>query len=370
MSAHPSRNPFIYSGHFNYTLQITASGRDLRGSQSLHLFRAFQLLSLLSPKSGRGYKSQSLLLFRAFQLIYVPIGAFDIDKLSQSLPFFRAFQHNRNQSTISFAPTSQSLPFFRAFQHRAPVSCRGGNLGSQSLPFFRAFQQASGYAGNLWTAESQSLPFFRAFQPAEALLLEMHRHILSQSLPFFRAFQPTKVYDSGEKLTVVAIPSFFQGISTGIQAVTEAPSKKASRNPFLFSGHFNAGLISILIWTSPNQSQSLPFFRAFQQQTYELLKQGTWESRNPFIYSGHFNTPTELLRGRLTLSVAIPSFIQGISTVWEDFLWGVFTGLVAIPSFIQGISTVRKASLTEVLSLKSQSLHLFRAFQPTTRNPW
>ena len=110
--------------------------------------------------------------------------------------------------------------------------------------------------------------------------------------------------------------------------------------------------------------------------------------RNPFLYSGHFNRNRGRGGGDL-LSVAIPSFIQGIST-YDDrgsdfspyysvaipsFIQGISTEErilpllppmgVAIPSFIQGIST-QLLYLLMLLMLKwllSQSLPLFRAFQ-------
>ena len=85
------------------------------------------------------------------------------------------------------------------------------------------------------------------------------------------------------------------------------------------------------------KSQSLPLFRAFQlvygkvgyvpylafvaipsfiqgistKAKADVPRVGS--GRNPFLYSGHFNLKAEL-HGQPPLIVAIPSFIQGIST--------------------------------------------------------
>ena len=139
-------------------------------------------------------------------------------------------------------------------------------------------------------------------------------------------------------------------------------------------------------------SQSLPLFRAFQQEKAREFVRRRRESRNPFLYSGHFNKTDLSLCNRFTFTgVAIPSFIQGISTdiiplliclpilpvAIPSFIQGISTGghtflrriltypTVAIPSFIQGISTRRKILLSLLsIFMMSQSLPLFRAFQP------
>ena len=64
---------------------------------------------------------------------------------------------------------------------------------------------------------------------------------------------------------------------------------KVCRNPFLYSGHFNLS----------RQSS---------------LRSGRKGSRNPFLYSGHFNEIEGTLENFIKKLVAIPSFIQGIST--------------------------------------------------------
>ena len=63
------------------------------------------------------------------------------------------------------------------------------------------------------------------------------------------------------------------------------------------------------------------------------------DGRNPFFYSGHFNfAPSPF--------------------------WRIIKRLVAIPSFIQGISTDKVIYSIYPIYMKSQSLLLFRAFQP------
>ena len=63
-----SRNPFFYSGHFNFFQgKPYIQGGEVE-SQSLLLFRAFQLSIWQEGKKGEVKLSQSLLLFRAFQL--------------------------------------------------------------------------------------------------------------------------------------------------------------------------------------------------------------------------------------------------------------------------------------------------------------
>ncbi len=86
----------------------------------------------------------------------------------------------------------------------------------------------------------------------------------------------------------------------------------SGRNPFLYSGHFNNILVSDL-------------FENFL------------EGRNPFLYSGHFN--------------------ERVRRMNEDQI------LVAIPSFIQGISTYMVGTFNPHRRGASQSLPLFRAFQ-------
>ena len=86
-------------------------------------------------------------------------------------------------------------------------------------------------------------------------------------------------------------------------------------------------------------SQSLLFFRAFQLEA--KAKRLRCKSRR----------------------VAIPSFIQGISTLYHPSLCLLTYDIVAIPSFIQGISTVIDNDLGDMYYIKSQSLLLFRAFQ-------
>ena len=61
------------------------------------------------------------------------------------------------------------------------------------------------------------------------------------------------------------------------------------------------------------ESQSLPLFRAFQPGTRRTDFGFMTGGRNPFFYSGHFNSWGKWGEEEKHL-VAIPSFIQGIST--------------------------------------------------------
>ena len=161
---------------------------------------------------------------------------------------------------------------------------------------------------------------------------------MSQSLPLFRAFQLVIPHiQRALSNNLVAIPSFIQGISTCQPWNMVEFSVKLGRNPFLYSGHFNT------------KSRGLCWSRMM--------------CRNPFLYSGHFNAIEQSWEQTRKQVVAIPSFIQGISTwsIWRltppprkegrnPFLYsghfniilheGVYKIIiVAIPSFIQGIST-------------------------------
>ena len=111
----------------------------------------------------------------------------------------------------------------------------------------------------------------------------------------------------------VAIPSFIQGIST--KNLKPHKHQIYSRNPFLYSGHFNYKRSKFAKNLIKEVSQSLPLFRAFQ----------LWFTQN---------TPP------LVIGVAIPSFIQGISTCFSTERFSPEKVTVAIPSFIQGISTI------------------------------
>ena len=89
------------------------------------------------------------------------------------------------------------------------------------------------------------------------------QELKSQSLLFFRAFQQIYVGGSIMAKGRVAIPSFFQGISTCV-TVTQPKVR-------------------------PSVSQSLLFFRAFQQLCGAVDRERAYSSRNPFFFSGHFN---------------------------------------------------------------------------------
>ncbi len=182
---------------------------------------------------------------------------------------------------------------------------------------------------------SQSLLLFRAFQRTISKS-RGRRYTLSQSLLLFRAFQP--------------------------RSTTTGKLKRSSRNPFFYSGHFNYEEVEKGICIYCMESQSLLLFRAFQ------LKGKGWRSesgfsRNPFFYSGHFNMlqlgsirKAQRQSQSLLLFRAFQLFLRRRG---ECQAVGV-----AIPSFIQGISTRLTIFLDEEQKyVMSQSLLLFRAFQ-------
>ncbi len=187
---------------------------------------------------------------------------------------------------------------------------------------------------------------------------------------------------------LVAIPSFIQGISTSIITGEGREINIWGRNPFLYSGHFNNDyLINDKIIFSPRRnpflysghfnylkgykeihrhckSQSLPLFRAFQQIKTEASKmERNGSCRNPFLYSGHFNF--HLWWWIMVRSRGRNPFLY--SGHFNCNLVGAFNPHrrgVAIPSFIQGISTNTNIIWKSYLFRMSQSLPLFRAFQP------
>ncbi len=145
----------------------------------------------------------------------------------------------------------------------------------------------------------------------------MWDRVESQSLPLFRAFQ-------------LEVPLF------------DHQELKSSRNPFLYSGHFNTASS----WNSAlhcfQRSRNPFLYSGHFNKFLGRLEVGDHGCRNPFLYSGHFNeisfdmeTIIEISRSQSLLlfrafqldggcvfttavlwDVAIPSFIQGISTSW------------------------------------------------------
>ncbi len=167
--------------------------------------------------------------------------------------------------------------------------------------------------GKSWGSRVAIPSFIQGISTDEEQKFILEEYDVSQSLLLFRAFQLT---------LPVAIPSFFY----------------LCRNPFFYSGHFN--------WEGEDwnefymmMSQSLLLFRAFQlSQSHSSLPPYGGESQSLLLFRAF-----QLLllypymgEGR---GVAIPSFIQGISTHDRGSDFSPY--LVAIPSFIQGISTLR-----------------------------
>ena len=136
------------------------------------------------------------------------------------------------------------------------------------------------------------------------------------------------------------------------------------RNPFIFLGHFNQ-INMMYMQREREKSQSLHFLRAFQP-----LKGGRAMAdlkelrRNPFIFLGHFNFPAGKVFLRLRRKCRNPFIFLGHFNFWllrYARFWAYQE--VAIPSFSQGISTMYglKQKLSD--SVASQSLHFLRAFQ-------
>ena len=217
---------------------------------------------------------------------------------------------------------SQSLPLFRAFQQNG-AACWRAPYGEVAIPsFIQGISTRNRDRRKILWEESQSLPLFRAFQHWEVIAMRDRRKICRNPFLYSGHFNPRR-----EK-----------GRYGG----------NVRRNPFLYSGHFNnpSGFPIYFVFLSQSlplfrafqqededrgvlglsgQSQSLPLFRAFQHYARENQKKSTHGAcRNPFLYSGHFNLAVLRAREGGSWGVAIPSFIQGIST--KSFMGGVYHG--------------------------------------------
>ena len=103
-----------------------------------------------------------------------------------------------------------------------------------------------------------------------------------------------EVGGSGVLLSAVAIPSFIQGISTGGTPLWRcSPMESRSQSLPLFRA-FQHEEFRYVLESYEVQSQSLPLFRAFQHNDLgDMYYIKEKHSRNPFLYSGHFNnSPT------------------------------------------------------------------------------
>ena len=142
------------------------------------------------------------------------------------------------------------------------------------------------------------------------------------------------------KVVRVAIPSFIQGISTCYRVLWSRAVPWWGRNPFLYSGHFNKKVMRVCKGLGVDLGRN-PFLYSGHFNSLSLMN--CWAkcspSRNPFLYSGHFNKRSS-----------------------KKYNYGRGEK-VAIPSFIQGISTMLGGAILSLLCLMSQSLPLFRAFQ-------
>ncbi len=137
---------------------------------------------------------------------------------------------------------------------------------------------------------------------------------MSQSLPLFRAFQLSQKNIKVEIPPPVAIPSFIQGISTAEMSESEKIAA-ACRNPFLYSGHFNLRELEEEERYRV-MSQSLPLFRAFQpyERHDRQYRVSVSTSQSLPLFRAFQLSRTNCSPFRRRDGVAIPSFIQGIST--------------------------------------------------------
>ena len=160
--------------------------------------------------------------------------------------------------------------------------------------------------------------------------------MLSQSLLFFRAFQRDLGATSCLRTEAVAIPSFFQGISTRGAQGAGGNNRSFRRNPFFFSGHFN--LLQNREEDGGVFSRNPFFFSGHFNAFWRKSKDGKYERRNPFFFSGHFNS---MKQGGYVVPILgrNPFFFSGhfnAQLIAQEF--GTYLQ-VAIPSFFQGIST-------------------------------
>ncbi len=210
---------------------------------------------------------------------------------------------------------------------------------SQSLLLFRAFQQLSdAVAGKNSLTESRN-PFFYSghfntqFGQRSCL-------ILSSRNPFFYSghFNHGDEHSAWKTQKPVAIPSFIQGISTRAEVCNWGVWCSASRNPFFYSGHFNTHKEIIRLFMSSGRN---PFFYSghFNKQIRKKSHKGGKDSRNPFFYSGHFNKEINIYLGRWFFTCRNPFFYSGHFNKSDRAWWKCSSCSVAIPSFIQGIST-------------------------------
>ncbi len=131
---------------------------------------------------------------------------------------------------------------------------------SQSLLLFRAFQRDK-YLGGGFIREIVAIPSFIQGISTGGSMMKDIKERLSQSLLLFRAFQPSlweeRKTGSGRRRN----PFFYSGHFNNAEGDCWGRRSWGGRNPFFYSGHFNYPRYR---GYSPNSSQSLLLFRAFQ----------------------------------------------------------------------------------------------------------
>ena len=140
---------------------------------------------------------------------------------------------------------SQSLHFLRAFQQLASFTLSEDFKCWIAIPSFS--QGISTYltaSGKNPEARSQSLHFLRAFQLAMTKIKWVLKNGDRNPFIFLGHFN---LYEGGKveerEGFRIAIPSFSQGISTIEKKEFMEFVKNVYRNPFIFLGHFNNNIV-------------------------------------------------------------------------------------------------------------------------------
>ena len=310
----PSRNPFLYSGHFN-------SPQEVDFYNYIKICRnPFLYSGHFNYKGGHGGRGGGDLVaipsfIQGISTLWGRAQGWDWLIMSQSLPLFRAFQQNLCWKAMMSSWTQ-----------------------SQSLPLFRAFQLITVEEGEIVVQPSRN-PFLYSghFNKNEVNMMRIENNWGRNPFLYSGHFNTSPSQDCREiKIKVGRNPFLYSGHFNSVKLTLKEEIYKC-RNPFLYSGHFNINPWGAILFYK-RKSQSLPLFRAFQQHgNYYVDSEDDENGRNPFLYSGHFNVEEGILNESLSLlSQSLPLFraFQHSSMWWSG-----------------------------VISFQSQSLPLFRAFQ-------
>ena len=205
-----SRNPFTFSGHFKLFV----------GRQKMHLF-------CRNPFTFSGhFKDSSIVLYPVDIIVAIPSLFQGISSLlesdrqvsreaSQSLHFFRAFQVIPAWKVKRSFDVSQSLHFFRAFQEGRLTATFKRTIKGVAIPSLFQGISSRREKCQMQNQVSQSLHFFRAFQVSSTTVKAKNNFPVA--IPSL--FQGISRLHSGslENRDYVAIPSLFQGISRSLK---------------------------------------------------------------------------------------------------------------------------------------------------------